>query len=76
MAASPQNEDLKVVLQCTGCTEELGDGRPVFTDFETREGDPETVVRCSDCGKRHSKDSLHALPADELNEVDVDDSDG
>lgn len=75
MSTTPSNEDLKVVLHCTGCTEDLGDGRPVFTEYETRTSDPDSVVRCGDCGKRHSKDSLHALPEDELERVDGD-SDG
>lgn len=75
-AAEPMNEDLQVVLQCTGCTEDLGDGRPVFTDFESRESDPDSIVRCSDCGKKHNEDSLYALPEDELNQLDQGDFDG
>jgi len=42
--------DLRIVLRCTGCR--------AYTTFE-RVG--ETVVRCAECGKRHSTDSLHAV---------------
>lgn len=43
-------EDLVIVLRCTGCRD--------YTEFE-RAGD--TVVRCRECRKRHSTDSLHAI---------------
>lgn len=42
--------DLEIVLRCTGCRD--------YTEFE-RIGDK--VVRCVDCRKRHSTDSLHAV---------------
>ncbi len=42
--------DLEIVLRCTRCRD--------YTEFE-RVGD--TVVRCVDCRKRHSTDSLHAI---------------
>lgn len=46
----------KIRLECTRC--HGGDGEApggAYTDFE-REG--ENVVRCVECGKRHSTDSL------------------
>lgn len=43
-------DDLRIVLRCTGCR--------AYTGFE-RVG--EAAVKCEDCGKRHSTDSLHAV---------------
>ena len=37
-------------LNCTGCG--------AFTEWES---ESEEVVRCADCGKRHSRDSLHMV---------------
>lgn len=49
--------DLRIVLRCTDCR--------AYTEFNRVD---ETVVRCRDCGKRHSTDSLHAIePGEEPN---------
>lgn len=29
-----------------------------FTEYDRRTDDPKTVVRCGECGKRHSSDSV------------------
>lgn len=47
-------DDLEIKLRCTGCRG--------FQEFE-RVG--ENVVRCVECGKRHSTDSLHAVSEDD-----------
>lgn len=48
--------DLEILLRCTGCR--------AYRTYERREGSKH-VVRCAECGKRHSTDSLHAVdPAD------------
>lgn len=49
----PDGDRLEIRLDCTGCDR--------MTDYEVRDSDPGTVVRCAVCGKRHSKDSLHAV---------------
>lgn len=54
-------DELEIRLRCTGCR--------AYRGFE-RVG--ENVVQCSDCGKRHSTDSLHAVPEGE--EADFGDS--
>lgn len=41
-----------LVLVCTDCDHETVPCR--------REGDPETVVRCATCGKKHSTENLRA----------------
>lgn len=43
-------DDLEIQLRCTDCR--------VFRAFERVS---ENVVRCIECGKRHSTDSLHAV---------------
>jgi hypothetical protein len=43
-------EDLEIRLKCTNCR--------AYREFER---DGESAVRCADCGKRHSTDSLHAV---------------
>lgn len=44
-------------LNCTACND--------FTEYRTRGDDPDTVVRCADCGKRHNKDSVWLIdPSD------------
>jgi uncharacterized Zn finger protein len=37
-------------LNCTRCGS--------FNTYYRKDDDPETVVRCDDCGKRHSTDSV------------------
>jgi len=37
-------------LNCSACHD--------FTRFDRRVDDPTTVVRCSECGKKHSDDSV------------------
>jgi len=39
-----------MVLDCSDC--------PDTTDPDRKRDDPKTVVRCAECGKRHSTDSL------------------
>lgn len=39
-----------ILLNCVGCG--------AFTEWEA---ESETVVACADCGKRHSRDSLHMV---------------
>lgn len=39
-----------ILLNCTRCG--------AFTEYQTEEGE---VVRCEECGKRHSTDSLHLV---------------
>jgi len=39
-----------IKLACPGCGE--------WCEYERRDDDPDTVVRCQKCGKRHSRDSL------------------
>ena len=48
--------DLVILLRCTGCRAYRAFER---TDWGT------AVVRCADCGKRHSTDSLHAVDPDD-----------
>ena len=43
--------DLEIRLRCTNCR--------AFTDFERQPG--KDAVKCAECGKRHSSDSLHAV---------------
>jgi uncharacterized Zn finger protein len=40
----------KLLLNCNRC----GD----FVEYEAKKDDPKTVVRCGECGKRHSIDSI------------------
>lgn len=40
----------KLRLNCNDCGS--------FTEYHRNDDDPETVVRCDDCGKRHSTDSV------------------
>lgn len=47
-------DDLEIRLKCTACR--------AYREFERAS---DTVVRCADCGKRHSTDSLHAVAPDE-----------
>lgn len=49
--------DLEILLRCTGCRD--------FRPFDRTAGS-KRVVRCSECGKRHSVDSLHAVDPDDL----------
>ncbi|MFB6173379.1 MAG: hypothetical protein ABEI39_01925 [Halobacteriales archaeon] len=49
-----RDDSLRIRLKCTSCR--------AFREFE-REGD--AVVRCGECGKRHSTDSLHAVTPDQ-----------
>lgn len=41
-------------LRCTRCED--------TTDPTRKDGDPKTVVRCAECGKRHSTQSLEYDP--------------
>lgn len=50
----PGMDELRIVLRCTGCR--------AYTAFD-RVG--ESAVKCAECGKRHSTDSLHAVGPDE-----------
>lgn len=43
--------DMKMVLRCTEC-------RPYKTHPVRKKGDPDSIVRCAACGKKHSTDSL------------------
>jgi len=43
-------DEFQIRLKCTECR--------AYRDFER---DGESVVRCADCGKRHSTDSLYAI---------------
>jgi uncharacterized Zn finger protein len=43
-------DETDIKLDCTRCE--------AFRDYHRKDDDPETVVRCDDCGKRHSKHSL------------------
>ena len=43
--------DLEIRLRCTNCR--------AYRDFERQRGSQ--AVRCAECGKRHSTDSLHAV---------------
>jgi ribosomal protein L44E len=47
------NDDLR--LSCTDC--------PGLTPPAREHTDPDSVVRCHDCGKKHSRDSLRVVPA-------------
>lgn len=49
--------ELEIMLRCTGCG--------VYRPFE-RPGKSKQVVRCVECGKRHSVDSLHAVDPDDV----------
>lgn len=40
-------------LNCTRCGS--------FADYHRNQGDPDTVVRCDGCGKRHSTDSIYMV---------------
>jgi len=39
-----------VRVECTNCDDRQ--------QYERRDDDPQSVVRCVECGKRHSRDSL------------------
>ena len=43
-------DELRIQLKCTNCR--------AYRDFER---DGASSVRCAECGKRHSTDSLHAV---------------
>ena len=51
-------------LNCTNC----GD----FTHAHRKRGDPDTVARCNDCGKKHSNDSIHFVDLNRDYERDED----
>lgn len=40
-------------LNCTACG--------AFQPFDRRGSDPKTVVRCDECGKKHSRDSVYMV---------------
>ena len=44
-------DDLEIKLRCTNCR--------AYREFEPKPGTQ--AVRCAECGKRHSRDSLHAI---------------
>lgn len=59
--------DLRIRLECTKCPPRdrvSEDGSEDFVELPAqtkpvrRKGDPKTVVRCAECGKKHGKDSL------------------
>lgn len=58
--------EFTIRLRCTAC-----EG---YRDFDRERGSQ--VVRCADCGKRHSTDSLHAVEPHELPEEDPGTMDG
>jgi len=49
-------------LNCTKCGE--------FTVALQMKDDPKTVVRCKDCGKKHSDNSLYFVDPDDDHERD------
>lgn len=49
-------------LDCVRCNE--------FTEYHRDDGDPDTVVRCDECGKRHSDDSVYFVDPDKRYERD------
>ena len=53
-------DELEIRLRCTGCR--------AYRDFERQPG--ARAVRCADCGKRHSTDSLHAVAPGEAPDFD------
>lgn len=57
-------------LKCTGCTRDSGDeewsDEPRLTKPFRKKDDPETVVRCQKCRKKHSDDSLTTAPNQEF----------
>lgn len=44
--------EFQIILECKGCGVQAGPVR--------RYTDPNTIVRCRECGKRHHRDSLEA----------------
>lgn len=50
-------------LNCTRCHE--------FTDWE-EESEDNDVIRCGECGKRHSKENLHPVDPDKQYDRDED----
>lgn len=51
--------DVDIKLRCTEChggNDEAPGG--ALTEWHRKDDDPGSVVRCDDCGKRHSTDSL------------------
>lgn len=70
LAGDEQPGELKIRLACTGCPPrdrvatgpgEQHDELPALTIPIRRDDDPESVVRCGDCGKKHSRDSLEVI---------------
>jgi uncharacterized Zn finger protein len=49
-------------LNCNGC----GD----FNEYHRHDDDPDTVVRCDGCGKRHSTDSVWMVKPEKSYERD------
>lgn len=49
-------------LNCTSCG--------LFRQFSRKRDDPKSVVRCDECGKRHSTDSLFMIDPDRQYERD------
>lgn len=47
---------MELRLNCTKCGS--------FEEYHRRDGDPDTVVRCGSCGKRHSPDSVFMVDPD------------
>jgi len=56
---APDNLRLRC-SECRGGTDEARGG--ALTRYVDRDSDPDSVVRCADCGKKHSTDSLEATP--------------
>jgi RNase P subunit RPR2 len=54
---APDNLKLRC-SRCHGGTDEAPGG--ALTQYIDKAGDPESVVRCAECGKKHSIDSLES----------------
>jgi len=45
--------NLKLRVNCNDCAR--------FTEYRRRDSDPQTVVRCDECGKKHSEASIYMV---------------
>lgn len=70
LAALEGPGDLKVRLRCTGCPTSTratdGPGESVeevepLTNPVRKRDDPSSIVRCAECGKKHSTNSLEVV---------------
>lgn len=62
LAGDERPGELKIRLRCTRCPggDDEAPGGALTIPYR-RDGDPESIVRCRDCGKKHSRDSLEVL---------------